>query len=135
MIRRVLAATVMLALMGAPAGAVTRENFQLRTGADLLALCSVAADDPLHLEAIHMCHGFAVGTFRTIMALTAYKGLEPIICPDPPPTRDEGVARFVAWGKANPQYQGDAAVQFLGRFLLQTFPCAKTKASAGTTRK
>jgi hypothetical protein len=135
MIRRVLAATVLLVMMGAPVRAVTRENFLLRNGADLLALCSVSADDPLHLEAIHMCEGFAVGTFQTIMALTAYKGLEPIICPDPPPTRDEGVAHFVAWAKANPQYQGDQAVQFLGRFLLRTYPCTKTKASAGATRK
>jgi hypothetical protein len=124
-LRCVLGAAVVAC--GAPAGAVTEEAFQLRTGADLVALCSTPPDDRLHTAAIHMCHGYAAGAYQAVMALTNKGKMTPVVCPpNPRPTRNEAVARFLAWAKANLQYQSDPAIDFLGRFLVTEFPCPKT---------
>ena len=108
----------------APAAAITEDEFRLRSGADIVALCATPASDPLYVAAVHMCHGFGAGTYQTLMALTRRDKLDPVICPpDPPPTRNAVVARFVEWAKANPQYLSDPAVELVGRFLITEFPC------------
>src|SRR5262245_19627652 len=134
MMKPMLAGIAAALVAAGGAGAVTRDNFQLRDGADLVALCTVSEDDPLHAEAIHLCHGFAVGTYRTIMALTHYKNLEPLFCPpNPGPTRNEGIAAFVEWAAKNPQYQGDSPEEYVGRFLIVSLPCPKPSAAAGSS--
>jgi len=115
------------------AGAVSQEQFQLRDGSDLVALCTVEVGDPLHAQAIHLCHGFAVGTYRTIQAMTHHKDLEPLFCPpDPGPTRNEGVAAFVSWAGKNPEHQGDSPEEYVGRFLIAAFPCSEPAAAEGS---
>lgn len=122
-------------LMSVPAaGKLTEESFQLRTGGDLVALCSAAADDPLYVAALHMCHGFGSGAYQAIRALTQHEKLEPLFCPpDPPPTRNQALAAFVEWANANPQYLSDQPVQLLGRFLITNYPCA-TKVTGGEAK-
>jgi Ssp1 endopeptidase immunity protein Rap1a len=107
-----------------PASAIGGEEFLLRSGADLVALCSAPTADPLYTAAVHMCHGFGAGTYQTIVALTRHEKLEPVLCsPDPPPSRNETVARFLEWAKRNPQRLTEPAVEALGRFFLAEFPC------------
>ena len=62
---------VMLAAGGIEAA--TPEHFQVRTTADLIALCSVGKDDPLWKESIHFCHGFLVGAYQFQEALYSGK--------------------------------------------------------------
>jgi hypothetical protein len=125
MARHTLAAGLLLAVAAlgvGPAAAITSDEFALRSGADVLALCSTPASDPLYTAAIHMCHGFGAGTYRTILALTARLG--PVICPpDPSPSRNEVVRRFVEWGHANPGSLAEPAVDVLARFFMTQFPC------------
>src|SRR5262245_53991869 len=100
---RLLIAIVVLAHAG-PASAITAEEFRLRSGADVVALCSTPASDPLYTAAIHMCQGFGLGTYQTILAMTRHEKLEPIICArDPAPSRNDTVVRFLEWAKRNPQ--------------------------------
>jgi len=114
------------------AGAVTQEDFLLKDGEDLVDLCTVGVDDPLYVPAIHMCHGFAVGTYRTIGAMTRHKDLEPLFCPpNPVPTRNEGIAAFVGWARKNPEHQGDPPEEYVGRFLIVSFPCPEPPSAAG----
>jgi hypothetical protein len=125
---RIRALAAGLALLGAATAgaAVTEENFRLRSGNDLLAVCSVDADDPLRDAAIHLCHGFGAGTYQTILALTTHEKLEPILCPpDPPPSRREAVAKFVEWARAHPERLTEPAVEVVGRFLIESYGCAK----------
>jgi Ssp1 endopeptidase immunity protein Rap1a len=123
---RILAVVTALLAAGTSAGAVTDENFQLRSGADLVALCGVAKDDPMRSLALQMCEGYCVGVYQTILALTTHQGLQPLFCPpDPPPSRNEAIAQFVEWSKDKTQYQGDRPVDFVGRFLVERFPCPK----------
>jgi hypothetical protein len=128
MARRALLARLLLvvALAGvpAPAPAVTPEEFGVRSGADIVALCSTPASDPLYTAAVHMCHGFGAGTYRTIMAMSGGGRLQPVICPpDPSPSRNEVVQRFVQWAKANERHLAEPAVDVLARFLITQFPC------------
>ena len=115
-------ALVILGHTSAPA--ITADEFHLRSGADLVALCSTPATDPLYVAAVHMCHGFGAGADQTITALTRHEKLSPLICPpSPPPTRNETVDRFVEWARRNPQHLAEPAVETVGRFFITTFPC------------
>lgn len=123
---RIVAAMTLLLAGGTTAGAVTEENFQLRSGADLLALCSVPADDPLRTAAIQMCHGFCVGVYQTIMAFTMRDKVPPIVCPpDPPPSRADAIAQFVTWAKTDAEHQNERPADFVGRYLIMKWPCPK----------
>jgi hypothetical protein len=109
-----------------PARAVTQDAFLLRSGADVVALCSTPADDPLYTAAVHMCHGFGAGTYQTIMAMTRHEKIARVLCPpDPQPSRNEVVQQFVEWAKQNPSSLNEPAVETVGRFLLTRFPCSK----------
>ena len=127
---RVLAGVLSLALAAlasaAPAAAVSGDEFRLRSGADLVALCGAPATDPLYTAALHMCHGFGAGTYQAIVAMTRHEKLQPVVCPpDPPPSRNDTVARFLEWAKRNPQHLQDPAVEALGRFFVTEFPCRR----------
>ncbi len=121
---RLLLIAIVTLGFAAPASAITAEEFRLRSGADLVALCATPATDPLYTAAVHMCHGFGAGTYQTIMALTRHEKLAPLICaPEPPPSRNETVARFLEWAKGNPQRLTEPAVEVVGRFFITEFPC------------
>ncbi|HZR84701.1 MAG TPA: hypothetical protein VFD92_26640 [Candidatus Binatia bacterium] len=47
-----------------------------------------------------------------------------MFCPSsPPPTRNDAIAKFVAWAKAHPEYDGDHPVNVVVKFLTETLPC------------
>jgi Ssp1 endopeptidase immunity protein Rap1a len=123
-----IALVAVLSLAPSVAVAVTEDNFRLRNGGDLVELCAAGDTDPLRIAAIHMCHGFGAGTYQTIQALTGRQKLPRLICPpDPPPTRNEAVAAFVAWARQNSQYLGEPPVDLIGRFLMVRYPCPADK--------
>jgi len=129
------AAAVTLLATASAARAVTEAQFEIRNGADLVALCDAGADDPLRAEALQMCQGFAVGVYRTILDVTSRDRIRLFCPPDPPPRRNEAIARFVAWAKAHPEHQSEDAVDLIGRHLIEAYPCPKTEAAEGAARK
>jgi hypothetical protein len=119
---RLLLITLAALACAAPASAITAEEFRLRSGADLVALCATPATDPMYTAAVHMCHGFGAGTYQTIVAMT--RQLAPLICPpEPSPSRNEVVGRFLDWAKRNPERLTEPAVEVLGRFFTTEYPC------------
>lgn len=125
-----LALALVIALLAArPASALlTREDFFVKTTQDLIHLCEVSDDDPLRLAGIGFCHGYLVGAYQYMQALTDGPKSKPWVCPpSPPPTRVEAVKMFVAWCKDHPQYLQDVPVETLGRFLAETWPCPVEK--------
>ena len=129
--RGILAAVLMVASLSAVGQAaaqqpLTAENFQVRTTGDLLTLCSPAANDPMAVAAIHFCHGFLVGAYQYYAASEAGGDTDKRVCfPQPPPSRDAGVAQFVRWARANPQYLQERPVETEFRFLETTWPCRR----------
>jgi hypothetical protein len=106
--------------------AVTDEDFVLNTTQNLVNLCAVSADDPRAKEAIQMCEGYTLGAYHYYLATNSGKNDMRLVCmPTPPPSRNDAVAMFVAWAKANPQYMKEAPVDSEFRFLAEKWPCKK----------
>ncbi|HEY1371862.1 MAG TPA: Rap1a/Tai family immunity protein [Candidatus Binatia bacterium] len=118
-----LVALILFTCLTVPAfGAVTDDDFMVRTTANLVNLCAVRPDDPRAKEAIQMCHGYMVGAFHYEEAELPAK--ERLVClPQQAPTRNESVAMFVEWAKAHPQYMKELPVETQFRFLTATWPC------------
>jgi hypothetical protein len=112
---------------GRAAGQATNpDNFHVRTTEDLVTLCSAAPTDPNYVAAIHFCHGFGTGAYQYYEAIAARDPSARFVCPpDPPPTRSEAIAGFVAWARANPQFMKDRPVDSVFRYLSTTYPCPK----------
>src|SRR4029434_4778227 len=106
--------------------AVTDEDFVLSTTQNLVNLCTVSASDPRAKEAIQMCEGYMLGAYHYYLATNSGKNDMGLVCmPNPTPSRNDAVAMFVAWAKANPQYMKEAPVDSEFRFLSEKWPCKK----------
>ena len=114
------------ALAAGPASAAGIENFSVRTAADLVALCSADPASDTYVAAIHFCQGFGVGAYQYYLAQTAEDPSSQYVClPNPPPTRNEAMAAFVAWANAHPEYMDNSPVDAIFRYLGETYPCKR----------
>src|SRR5438034_3945433 len=89
---------LMIVVLGfaAHAPAITPEEFRLRSGADVVALCSTPASDALYGAAVQMANGFGAASSQTILAMTHPAQLKPAVCPPAPPlSSNEAVRRLV----------------------------------------
>jgi hypothetical protein len=121
-----LAGLLLVAALVAPgfAGAVTEEEFKIKTTRSLVDLCTASADDPRQKEAIHFCHGYLVGAYQYYVAENSGPEGKRLVClPDPVPTRNETIAMFLEWVKAHPQYMEEVPVETEFRFLMEKWPC------------
>jgi hypothetical protein len=103
---------------------VMEKDFEAQTAKQFVRLCSASSDDPLYHQAINFCRGFFEGAYQYYEALTSGpKGLRFVCVPNPKPSRDEAIARFVEWAKSNSQYMNEWPVEAEFRFLKETWPC------------
>lgn len=126
--RRLIALAVLATTVAAPAATaqVTRENFLMRTGQDLAALCGAGPSDPYFERALSFCHGYLVGTYDFYKGTSAGRPSRQLVClPKPPPARYEVAQQFVEWAKRNPRDAGEASVDALFRFAALTWPCKR----------
>jgi hypothetical protein len=108
--------------------AVTEDNFQLRTTADLVELCSAQPSESLGTAALNFCHGFGVGVFRVLQEQQMAERSRHLFCmPSPQPTRNEALASLLQWTKANPQQLTTPPQDGIVMFLSQQYPCANRK--------
>jgi hypothetical protein len=112
-----------LAPLGAARAAVTEANFQMRTAADLVTLCSATPDDPLGTAAVNFCHGFAVGVYQTLSEEQAAMSQKFFCAPQPTPSRNQAIASFVSWARANPSALGERPADAIADYLTTRFPC------------
>jgi hypothetical protein len=121
------AAALCAVISAAPAhAAVTEDSFLVRTTGDLLDVCSAPQSDPLYTAASNFCQGFAVGVYRVLEVQDKARRSGRMFCPSSTPmTRNEGIADFVQWAKANPNQLAQPATDGLARFLTQQFPCPR----------
>ena len=115
---------VLVFLLPGITGAVTEQDFEVETTADLVDLCTVSADDPLYHQAINFCHGYLVGAYHYYEAMSSGpKGIKFVCMPDPEPSRNEAIGMFIDWAMARPQYWGETPVETEFRFLIEKWPC------------
>ena len=113
-------------LMPGLAGAVTDEDFEVKTTQNLMNLCTASVNDPRLKEAIHFCHGYLVGAYDYYAAENSGPEGKRLVCfPDPPPSRNEAMAMFLDWLKAHPQHMGEKPVETEFRFLMEKWPCKR----------
>jgi Rap1a immunity proteins len=104
---------------------LTQDSFLLRNGGDLIALCSATQNDPLYTAAVNFCEGFVVGVVRVLHEDDVARGTGGLFClPDPPPSRNQGIANLVQWAKSMPAQMNGQPADTVAAFLAQQFPCA-----------
>ena len=111
-------------LPGLASAAVTEEDFVVKTTRNLINLCTASPQDPRYEEAVNFCQGYMVGAYHYSIAEHSKDPKNLFVClPEPKPSRNEVVALFVAWAKANPQYMTDMPVESQFRFMSEKWPC------------
>jgi hypothetical protein len=106
------------------AHAATNDQYQVRSAADLVAICDTQSSAPDYATAIAFCHGWGAGAAAYHRAITP-KEAEFVCVPDPAPKRSKVLADFIAWVKAKPERSKEAAVDAVFRYLGETYPCKK----------
>jgi hypothetical protein len=108
------------------AGAVTDEDFEVKSTQNLMNLCTASGDDLRQKEAIHFCHGYLVGAYAYYVAENSGPEGKRLVCfTDSPPSRNEALAMFLEWVKTHPQYMGEKPVETEFRFLMEKWPCKR----------
>lgn len=121
-----------LCLWPMSSAAVTRDTFLVRTTQELVDLCTVPEDDPLHAASIGFCFGYLVGAYQYQVAAQSGPDVTPLFCmTDPAPTRRQAVEMFITWARANPQYHGEKPVDTIMRFLSTRWPCPAARSTSG----
>jgi hypothetical protein len=106
--------------------AVTEDSFLVRNTGDLIDLCTAAQSDSLYTAASNFCHGFGVGVFRVLQEEDRARQSRHMFClPNPGLTRNEALASFVQWAKANPNQMAQPAADGIAQFLTDQFPCPR----------
>ena len=115
---------VTLGVLSFQAQAVTPEHFVVRNTQELIDVCSTPPTDPLYTAAIHFCHGYLVWAYHYQESLFSGPGVKQVVCfTEPKPSRNEGIAKYIQWAKARPEYAKDRAVDSFSKFLAETWPC------------
>lgn len=122
-----IATLIAMALPTVSHAAVTQDTFLLGSTADLVELCSAAPSDPMGTAALNFCQGFGVGVFRVLQEVEMARKTHAFCMPDPMPTRNEALASFVQWAKANPDQLSLAPQDGIEAFLSKQYPCGRGK--------
>jgi hypothetical protein len=125
-----LAAAMFAAIWPTAAGAnVAETDFQVRTTADLVDLCTASPSEPMGTAALNFCHGFAIGVYRVLEEENAAKRIGRMFCiPDGAmPSRDEAIGSFVQWAKASPDVMSQRPADGVTGYLVQKYPCPRGK--------
>ncbi len=108
------------------AGAVDASHFEVKSAADLIAVCTTPATDPHYMAAVHFCHGYIVGAYHYYESLVTAPMYQPLFCPDDKQRpRDQFIKDFIIWAKAHPQYDKDLAVHVLFKYMIDRWPCTR----------
>lgn len=125
--RSVIMGAAMSAAMiasGSATGAVTEQNFQLKTSADLLALCTPHEGEPNGMAAIHFCQGYITGLYQYNQAIgRVFRGINHCPPEGTDPSRNEGVSIFIAWAKKHPDQLSTFPFDGMLAALKEKWPC------------
>jgi hypothetical protein len=113
---------------GSAQAAITEDSFLVRSTGDLIELCSAAPADAMYTAASNFCHGFAVGVYRVLQEQDMARRSNRLFCaPNPTPTRNEAIANFVQWAKADAQRLAQSPADGIAMYLAQQFPCPRNR--------
>ena len=99
------------------------EDFKLKSGQDLLDICTLDQGQPSYWEAQAFCFGYFRGGADFQRALVAGPGFKPIACPAADATVRDGVAVFVAYARAHPEELSQPPMDVVFRAVSARWPC------------
>ena len=102
-----------------------KQAFFLKTGQDLVDLCSLAEDHPLHDKAVAFCYGYVTGAMSFYGAIAEAPGMPKVICVDRVIPRSEMVDVFLGWAKTNKKHLTEPPIDALVRSAVAQWPCDK----------
>lgn len=105
-----------------PQGEIEPGMFQLRSLADLVAICRAPATHPHYLEAMGFCHGYGRGALDHFRAVTP-RNARPLFCIPQNVSEPKVREDFLAWAEANPARLAGPAVEGIFAFLVSAYPC------------
>ena len=121
-----LIAAVALASGSAMAqGGYSLEDFELRTGQDLLDMCTLRPSHPDYPVAHAYCVGFIEGAGQLHDALAAGPNFDRLVCGPDNVTLDDVVTVYAEFAVANPQHMKESAIDSLVRAAAAKWPCPK----------
>ncbi|MDJ0607427.1 MAG: Rap1a/Tai family immunity protein [Kiloniellales bacterium] len=100
-------------------------DFETRTTASLVNICTIQSGHSDYLEALSFCYGFFAGGGAYHNGLVAVESYNPIVCAPPKATISEAVDIFVAFAKSNPQTSEWRAMRTIVTALAEQWPCKK----------
>lgn len=136
-IKAIAAGAILAAnICGTPARAVTADDFVIHDAKDLADLCATPPSDPAQVAALQFCYGYMQGAYDYYLAERKGPDAEHFVClPKPEPSREEVARLFLAWLKAHPGHQKEAAVEVLFQFGTDKWPCPEKKEAATSEPK
>ena len=115
---------VLGALAAKPSLSATPANYDVRTAADLVAICSTAPGDNVWSAATGFCHGYIVGVYRTLEEIQEARPWARMFCaPSVRPSRTAAINAYVAWTNARPEELGKVPMESITDYLAATYPC------------
>jgi Rap1a immunity proteins len=113
---------------GSARAAITEDSFLVRNTGDLIELCSTAPSDAMYTAASNFCHGFVVGVYRVLQVEDMAERTNHLFCmPNPAPTRNEAIANFVQWAKADAKRMELPPADGIATFMAQQYPCPRKR--------
>ena len=108
--------------------AATEANFDARTTADLVELCTATPDNAIGTAAVNFCEGFAQGAVLVEMQnMAGFRGPKLFCMPNPPPSRNQALSEFVNWARAAPDRMATSSTDGIFRFLSERYPCQPSR--------
>lgn len=99
------------------------DAYSLLSANDLVSVCSIEQNHPDYGLAIAFCYGFFEGAEHYDNAMSKAEWHDEIACIPDGVTRSDGVAIFVEYMNANPQYGSEPPVDAIFRALVTKWPC------------
>ena len=127
---RTLAASLAFGLGVHTAGADTMtsegyslEDYHLKDAQNLADICTLDQSHPDHTTAMAFCYGFFEGAIHYHDMVKTMPGYVEVVCDPEDTTREEAVAEFTRFLKANPQHGGEMPLDAVVRGLSARWPC------------
>jgi len=102
-----------------------KQAFFMKSGQDLVDLCSVAEDHPLYDKATAFCYGYMTGAMNFYGAIAQSPKMPKVICSAEEIPRSQMVAVFLDWAKTNKKHLSEAPIDALVRSAVAKWPCEK----------
>lgn len=114
-----------------PSMAATPENYDVRSAADLVAICSTTPADNISSAGAGFCQGYVVGVYRTLEEIQEARPWARMFCTPPVlPPRTQAIAAYVAWANARPEELAKVPMESIVDYLAATYPCPSANPGA-----